>query len=179
MKLKNWHTVFSSPFFLFVTFAQFSNSLSLSLTDAEWRWVIVILCFFHILLNEAADWSVLLSHLKICVWLQKAESIWLRERSLALTCYKNMSQRMGDKRVLGSDCQQKWISAREDTTLATIHWFTASWQLFTMTLSPVRFSRTFYNEKLQNSNLERSASVFFLVCVQDKKKSEKELIDTI
>ena len=70
-------------------------------------------------------------HLELCVW--KAESQWLRERDLPLTCYENMSRRMGDKGVLGRGCQQKWISAGEDTTHATVQWFSTSWHLFTTT----------------------------------------------
>lgn len=45
-----------------------------------------------------------------------------------------MSRRAGgDKGVLGRDCQQKLISAREDITQATVQWFAMFWQLFTTT----------------------------------------------
>lgn len=70
-------------------------------------------------------------NLHVCVW--KVESLWLKERDLHLTSYKNMSRRMGDKGVLGKECQQNWISSQEDTTQAMVQWFTMSWQLFTMT----------------------------------------------
>lgn len=49
----------------------------------------------------------------VCFWM--VESLWLSERDLPLTCYNNMSTRMGDKGVLGRDCQQKWISAGHNT----------------------------------------------------------------
>lgn len=70
-------------------------------------------------------------NLHVCIW--KVESLWLKERDLRLTCYKNMSGRMGDKGVLGKDCQQNWISSQEDTTQAMVQWFTMSSQLFTTT----------------------------------------------
>lgn len=77
----------------------------------------------------------------VCIW--KVEALWLRERDLPLTCYKNMSRRMGDKGFLGRDCQQKWISAGEDTTHSTVQWFTTSWQLFTTTTFQTLLCMTF------------------------------------
>ena len=70
-------------------------------------------------------------NLCVCIW--KVASLWLKERVLPLTCHTNMSRRMGDKGVLGRDCQLKLLSAREDTTQATAQWFTVFWQLFMTT----------------------------------------------
>lgn len=89
-----------------------------------------------------------------CIY--KAEPLWLRERDIPLTCSKNTSRRMGDKGVLEGGCQQKWISAGEDTTHAVVHWFTTSWQLFTVTAFEKTASCDFISEIMHLSKPAKS-----------------------
>lgn len=106
----------------------------------------LVLNFFIIVaLNGAADWSIsnilswhLKSRLRLEGWIPVIEG-----ETFLWHATQNMSRRMGDKGVLGRGCQQKWISAREDTTQAAVQWFSTSWHLFTTTTFQTELCMTF------------------------------------
>lgn len=140
----NWRTdiLCFHLLFLFVSFAQFNNKFSQSVTHSSR--VTLCYCFpFSFMLNfftyhrvsGADDWSNILfmtpgtcmsasGRLNPCDW---------RKKTFLWHATKICPGEWVITGVLGKDCQQKWISVQEDTTQATVQWFTMSWQLFPTT----------------------------------------------